>query len=57
VKNSKRRPMAEIDEIFAALKGLFAKPRTDKAEVVEALKDYLPNFAHIETGRGLDQKM
>ncbi len=57
VKNSKKRPMAEIDEIFAALKGLFAKPQTDKAEVVEVLRDYLPNFAHIETGRGLDQKM
>ncbi len=57
VKNSKRRPMAEIDAIFAALSGLFAKAQVSKAEVVEALKDYLPNFAHIETGRGLDQKM
>ena len=28
-----------------------------KAKVVEVLKDYLPNFAHIETGKGLDQKM
>ena len=57
VKNSKRRDLKEIDDIFASLRALFNSPDVTKAKVVEVLKDYLPNFAHIETGKGLDQKM
>lgn len=57
VKNARRRPLAEIDAIFASLRALFEKPDVTKAQVVEVLKDYLPNFEHIETGKGLDQKM
>jgi len=57
VKNSKKRPMGEIDEIFDNLHKLFDSASITKADVVEVLKDYLPNFAHIETGKGLDQKM
>lgn len=57
VKNAKRRPLSEIDAIFEALRKLFGSSDVTKAQVVEALKDYLPNFAHIETGKGLDQKM
>ncbi|OQA32728.1 MAG: UDP-N-acetyl-alpha-D-glucosamine C6 dehydratase [Betaproteobacteria bacterium ADurb.Bin341] len=57
VKNAKRRPPAEIDSIFASLQKLFTSADVTKADVVHALKDYLPNFAHIETGKGLDQKM
>ena len=57
VKNAKRRGLEEIDEIFRALKKLFEGQEVTKAKVVEVLKDYLPNFEHIETGKGLDQKM
>jgi len=57
VKNAKRRGLDEIDSIFASLQKLFASADVTKADVVHALKDYLPNFAHIETGKGLDQKM
>ena len=57
VKNSKKHPMHEIDEIFDNLHKLFDSESITKADVVDALKDYLPNFAHIETGKGLDQKM
>ncbi len=57
VKNAKRRPLPEIDAIFDSLRHLFAQPAVTKADVVHVLKDYLPNFAHIETGKGLDQKM
>ena len=28
-----------------------------KEEVVAIMKDYLPNFEHIETGKSLDSKM
>jgi FlaA1/EpsC-like NDP-sugar epimerase len=57
VKNAKRRDLVEIDGIFVALKELFESKEVSKAKVVEVLKDYLPNFEHIETGKGLDQKM
>jgi len=57
VKNAPRRSLAEIDGIFASLQRLFASADVTKADVVHALKDYLPNFEHIETGKSLDQKM
>jgi FlaA1/EpsC-like NDP-sugar epimerase len=57
VKNAKRRPLAEIDAIFEELRRLFASDDVSKEKIVEALKDYLPNFSHIEKGRGLDSKM
>lgn len=42
-----------LDELDAA----FNKPQTTKAEVVKILRNYLPNFDHIETGKSLDSKM
>ncbi|QGY46576.1 NAD-dependent epimerase/dehydratase family protein [Maribellus comscasis] len=57
IKNSKKRSIEEIDSIFNQLEELFKKDHITKAEVVNILKSYLPNFAHIETGKGLDQKM
>jgi len=57
VKNSKKRPVKEIDEIFSRLHNLFASNEVTKASIIEILKEYLPNFAHIETGKGLDSKM
>lgn len=46
-----------IDELFIRLNGVFDKDDTTKEEVVSVLKDYLPNFEHIETGNSLDGKM
>ncbi|HNX35843.1 MAG TPA: polysaccharide biosynthesis protein [Kiritimatiellia bacterium] len=57
VKNAKRRDLKDIDAIFTALRALFGQPDVTKTDVVHVLKDYLPNFAHIETGKSLDQKM
>lgn len=57
IKNSVKRDMNEIDDIFNSLETLFEKDNTSKAEIVEILNQYLPNFAHIETGKGLDSKM
>ncbi|HNW55366.1 MAG TPA: polysaccharide biosynthesis protein, partial [Bacteroidales bacterium] len=57
VKNSKKRSIGEIDEIFGQLRALFASDKVTKAAIVEILKQYLPNFEHIETGKSLDQKM
>lgn len=57
IKNSVKRKVTEIDEIFNKLETLFKKEIFTKAEIVEILKEYLPNFEHIETGKGLDSKM
>jgi len=57
IQNAKRRTVGEMDAIFGDLRRLFASADVTKAQVVAVLKDYLPNFAHIETGRGLDQQM
>jgi len=57
IKNSKKRDIKEIDEIFNRLHTLFDEEKVSKSELVDVLKEYLPNFEHIETGKGLDQKM
>jgi len=57
IKNSKRRSPAEVDAIFEELKRLFASNDICKEKIVTVLSNYLPNFSHIEKGRGLDAKM
>lgn len=57
IKNARKRSIAEIEQILQDLIVLFASGIANKAQVVEALKDYLPNFQHIEKGKGLDQRM
>ncbi len=57
IKNSKKRDIKEIDEIFDRLNKLFASGNVTKVAIVDILKIYLPNFEHIETGKGLDSKM
>lgn len=57
IEETQRRPMAEVNEFFEKLEGIFHKDDFTKAEIVEALKEFLPNFEHEEKGRNLDQKM
>ncbi len=57
VKNSKKRSIQEIDAIFNQIHQLFDSGNVTKSAIVEILKIYLPNFEHIETGKGLDSKM
>ena len=57
IKNSRKRAQKEIDDIFNRLESLFKSQQTTKAQVVEILKEYLPNFDHIETNKNLDNKM
>ncbi len=47
---------SKVENLFTNLKAAFGK-ETSKEEIVEIIKDYLPNFEHIETGRNLDSKM
>lgn len=57
VKNSENRSIDEINAIFDQLYKLFESKYVTKGAIVEILKNYLPNFEHIETGKGLDSKM
>ena len=57
VEETTRRPMTEVDAFFEKLETLFSKDDFTKAQVVEALRAFLPNFQHEETGKNLDQKM
>lgn len=57
VKNTRRRAMAEIDEIFSRLRQLLDSDNVTKAAIVEILSEWLPGFDHIEKGKGLDSRM
>lgn len=46
-----------VKKLFADLNAAFDKEETTKEEVVQIMKEYLPNFEHIETGKSLDSKM
>lgn len=46
-----------IDVLFRALNVAFDKESTTKEEIITIMRDYLPNFKHIETGKSLDSKM
>lgn len=57
IEETRRRNMNEVDSFFKELESIFAKDNFTKAEIVEALKLFLPNFEHEEKGKNLDQKM
>ena len=57
IKNALRPSFGEVERAIAELKTVFAKAETSKADVVAAMRGLIPGFAHVETGRGLDQKM
>jgi len=57
IEETTRRPMSEVDAFFSELEGIFANPDFTKAQVVEAIKRFVPNFEHEEKGKNLDQKM
>lgn len=57
VCGSTRRPMNEVNDFFLELEGIFQKEDFTKAEVVESIKRFIPNFEHEEKGKNLDQKM
>ena len=57
VEETRRRPMEEIDAFFQQLEALFQQEDFTKAQIVETLKEFIPNFEHEEKGKNLDQKM
>ena len=57
VEQTTRHDMNEVNGFFGKLEALFANPEFTKAQVVEAIKEFIPNFEHEEKGKNLDQKM
>ena len=57
VEQTTRHEMSEVNGFFDKLEGIFAKENFTKAQVVEAIKEFIPNFEHEEKGKNLDQKM
>ena len=57
VEQTTRRNMAEVNDFFSELEAIFHKEDFTKAEVVESIKKFIPNFEHEEKGKNLDQKM
>ena len=46
-----------IETLFKELNAEFEKQDATKEEVIRIMKEYLPNFEHIEKGKSLDSKM
>ena len=57
VEQTTRHDIAEVNDFFEKLESIFAKDDFTKAQVVEAIKEFIPNFEHEEKGKNLDQKM
>ena len=57
VEQTARHNMVEVNSFFIKLEAIFTKEDFTKADVVEAIKPFIPNFAHEEKGKNLDQKM
>ncbi len=57
IEQTTRHEMDEVNWFFDKLEGIFAKEDFTKAQVVEAIKQFIPNFEHEEKGKNLDQKM
>lgn len=57
IEETNRRSIDEINSLFSSLESIFQKDDFTKAEIVNALQSFLPNFDHDEKDKNLDQKM
>ena len=57
VEQTVRHEMAEVNTFFDKLEAIFHEDDFTKAQVVDAIKEFIPNFEHEEKGKNLDQKM
>lgn len=48
---------SRVKILFGNLNNAFDKSATSKEEIIRIMKEYLPYFEHIETGKSLDGKM
>lgn len=57
ITNVPRKDVRTIRQLFRDIRETLEQEDLSKARLVDVLRDYLPNFQHIETGKSLDQKM
>lgn len=57
ITRTDNKPREEVNNLIDSLEALFHDRSFTKADVVECLESYLPNFRHEEKGRNLDDKM
>ena len=57
VEQTTRHDMEEVDTFFDKLEAIFQSDDFTKAHVVDAIREFIPNFEHEEKGKNLDQKM
>lgn len=57
VEQTVHHDLADVNAFFEKLEAIFAMDYFTKAQVVDAIKEFIPNFEHEEKGKNLDQKM
>lgn len=57
VEQTTRHNMTEVETFFTKLESIFSQETFTKSQVVDAIREFIPNFEHEEKGRNLDQKM
>ena len=57
IESVKARPVSELQTFFASMRALLDRDDVTKAEIVQAIQRFIPNFEHVEKGKNLDQKM
>lgn len=57
VAQTQRHNMNEVNSFFEKLESIFENENFTKAQIVNAIKEFIPNFEHEEKGKNLDQKM
>ena len=57
IKKTPTFSIVEIDQMIIQLRSIFNSENPDKIKIINALKNYIPEFEHIETGLNLDNKM
>lgn len=50
-------PEQNLDGFFRGMESLLSRPAVEKKEIVRLMEQYIPSFAHLETGKLLDKKM
>ena len=57
IENIKARPGSELEGFLNKLETVLCKAESEKADIVCTIKEFIPNFEHVEKGKNLDQKM
>lgn len=57
IEELKSKDIKEIEMFFDKLTRTLRQKRVEKTDIVQRIKEFIPNFAHMEKGKNLDQKM